>query len=85
MTTTAKLKKVIRYIVREVDDHSFLSQEDLQHESEKEATLRRFCELVGIDFNDKRALANYFSDQAAASGVDRWGNTLPDISSYEEQ
>jgi hypothetical protein len=55
------------------------------YNDDSDEVLKRFCKLIGIDFNDKRALANYFSDQAASSGVDSWGNRLPKIDTYEEQ
>ena len=55
------------------------------YDDDSDEVLKRFCKLAGIDFNDKRELANYFSDQVASSGVDKWGNRLPKIDTYEEQ
>ena len=72
-----------RFSLDSLQDTSLVSNDI--YNDDREEVLKRFCELSGIDFNDKRALADYFSDQAAASGVDRWGNRLPKIDTYEEQ
>tara|TARA_B100001059_G_C17731461_1_gene526418 strand:+ start:123 stop:362 length:240 start_codon:yes stop_codon:yes gene_type:complete len=77
-TKDRKLRHTINQIIKEARTYHHINDDCDQ-------VLKRFCKLVGIDFNEKRELANYFSDQAADSGFDKWGNRLPKIDTYEEQ
>ena len=60
-----------------IDDIDEPSEEE---SDDREHYLRRFCELVGINCDDKQELANYFADQAAKSGVDTFGNEFSNYS-----